>query len=340
MSTLRELASLVNGEVVGDPDVEITGVAEIQAAKQGSITFLLHKKYHSYLESTDASAVVVDQEETMGNTNLLRVDNPHLAFVKLLAHFAPPVPYEGGVHPTAVIDPSAKIGDSVSIGPFSVISPDSVIGSNVILGAHVVVEEKAVIGAGSQIDNGVIVGRECQLGCKVIVQSGSVIGSYGFGYVTEKDVHLRVPQLGRVLIGDEVEIGANCTIDRGTISDTVIGKGTKLDNLVHIAHNVRIGKGCLITAHVAIAGSTVIGDYVAFGGQSGAVDHVVIGDRAQIASRGGITKSVPGGKIYSGMPAREAREQNKIDAYLHRLPELMKRIRELEREVEKAKRKE
>lgn len=337
MSTLRELADLVGGEVAGDPDVEITGVADIHAAKAGSITFLLLNKYLSLLESTEASAVVVSRDVSAGNTNLLKVDNPSLAFVKILEHFVPKVPVEEGIHPTAVIDPTAKIGDDVSIGPFAVVSSESEIGSGVFLGPHVIIENGVKINSNSRISGGVIVGHHCEVGCNVIIHGGTVIGSDGFGFVTEEETHHKIPQLGCVIIGDDVEIGANCTIDRGTIDDTVIGEETKLDNLVHIAHNVRIGRGCLITAQVAIAGSSVVGDYVAFGGQSGAVDHVEIGDRAQIASRGGITKSVPGGKTYSGMPAREIHEQNRMDAYLHRLPELVKRIQALEKELEKVK---
>ena len=337
MSTLRELALLVDGEVVGDPNVEITGVAEIHNASTGSISFLLHKKYQSYLESTKASAVVVSKSESSGNTNLLKVENPSLAFIHILEHFSPEISAEEGIHPTALIDPESKIGKGVSIGAFAVISSGSDIGSGVSIGSHVIIESGAVIGEGSKIGGGVIVGHNCEVGSDTIIQGGTVIGSHGFGFTTEKDEHHRIPQLGRVVLGDDVEIGANCAIDRGTMTDTVIGDGTKLDNLVHIAHNVKIGKGCLITAHVAIAGSTVVGDYVAFGGQSGAADHVEIGDRARIASRGGITKSVPGGKTYSGMPAREAMEQNKLDAYINRLPELVKRVQALEQKLENRK---
>ena len=337
MSTLRELAHLVDGEVVGDPNVEITGVAEINDAKVGSISFLLHKKYQSHLVSTKASAVVVSLNETSQGTNLLKVENPSLAFIQILEHFSPEDSVVEGIHPTALIDPKATIGEGVAIGAFAVISAGSDIGSGVSLGSHVIIESGATIGEDSQIGSGVIVGHDCEVGSGAVIQGGTVVGSHGFGFVTEKDEHHKIPQLGRVVLGDNVEIGANCAIDRGTISDTVIGEGTKLDNLVHIAHNVKIGKGCLITAQVAIAGSTVVGDYVAFGGQSGAVDHVEIGDRAQIASRGGITKSVPGGKTYSGMPAREAMEQNKLDAYIHRLPELVKRVQTLEKKSETAK---
>ncbi|MFQ6615379.1 MAG: UDP-3-O-(3-hydroxymyristoyl)glucosamine N-acyltransferase [Fidelibacterota bacterium] len=337
MATLRELAALVQGEIVGDPDVDINGVAELRQASPGSISFLHDPRYRKYLKDTGASAVVVSRNEDVGGLNAIRVDNPVLSFSEIMDHFSPPVPIPREVHSTARVGPSVKLGTDVAVGAYAVVEDRSILGDNVVIGPHSYVGQGCEIGQGTELKFHVCLYRNCVLGDRVVVHSGTVIGSRGFGYETEEGIHHSLRQMGRVVIGNDVEIGANCAIDRGTLGDTVIGDGSKLDNLVHIAHNVRLGRGCLVTAQVGIAGSTIIGDHVVFAGQSGVVDHVEVGDGARVAAKAAITKSVPGGKTYAGMPARDIREKNRLDALVRRLPELVRKIQELESEVSRLK---
>jgi len=337
LATLDELAALVQGEIDGDPGVVITGVAEIQNAFPGTISFLHNPKYRKYLQTTQASAVVVSEDEKVGELNAIRVQNPILSFSRILDFFAPEMPETEGIHPTAIIGNHVTMGKQISIGAYSTLEDGVTIEDNVVIGPQCVIGSESRIGEGSTLKFHAIISRRCVIGKHVIIHSGTVIGSDGFGYFTENGIHEKVPQIGRVVIEDNVEIGANCAIDRGTMGDTVIGKGSKLDNLVHIAHNVKIGKGCLITGLVGIAGSTVVGDYVAFGGQSSVTDHVEVGNHARLAGKTGVTKSIPGFKTYAGMPAREIMQKNRSDALVRRLPELVRKIKELESEILKLK---
>lgn len=337
MATLRELAALVQGDIDGDPDVDIEGVAELQKASPGSISFLHDSRYRKYLKDTGASAVVVSRVEEVGHLNAIRVDNPALSFSKIMDHFAPSIPVPKEVHPTARVASSVQMGTDVAVGPYAVVEEETVLGDNAVIGPHCYVGHGCRIGAGTELKLHVSMYPHCVIGERVVIHGGTVIGSRGFGYETQEGVHHELSQIGRVVIGNDVEIGANCAIDRGTLGDTVIGDGCKLDNLVHIAHNVKMGIGCLITGQVGIAGSTVIGDHVVFAGQAGAVDHVEVGDGAVVAAKAAITKSVPGGKTYAGMPARDIREKNRLDALVRRLPELVNKIKELEAEIARLK---
>ncbi|MFQ6674474.1 MAG: UDP-3-O-(3-hydroxymyristoyl)glucosamine N-acyltransferase [Fidelibacterota bacterium] len=337
MATLKELAALVHGDIDGDPQEEITGVAEIQDAPPGSISFLHNPKYRKFLKTTRASAVVISRDEEVGDLNAIRVDNPALSFSKILDHFAPGWPVMRGIHSTAVVSDAAEIGENVSVGAYAVVEEEVVLGDGVSIGPHSFVGYGSRIGSSTQLKFHVSVYQGCVLGNHVLVHSGTVIGSDGFGFVTEGGIHHKMSQVGGVVIDDHVEIGANCAIDRGTVGDTHIGAGSKLDNLVHIAHNVKLGMGCLVTAQVGISGSTVVGDYVAFGGQSGAVGHIEVGSHARLAAKTGITKSLGGHKTYAGMPAREIGEKNRLDALVRRLPQLVKKINELDSEISNLK---
>ncbi|MFQ6674715.1 MAG: UDP-3-O-(3-hydroxymyristoyl)glucosamine N-acyltransferase [Fidelibacterota bacterium] len=337
MATLRELAALVHGEIVGDPDVDIKGVAELHRASPGSISFLHDPRYRKFLKTTKASAVVVTRDEEVGHINAIRVDNPALSFSRIMDHFAPVIPVPKEIHPTARVAPGVKVGAGVGVGAYAVVEEGSVLGDNAIIGPHSYVGHGSTIGRETELKYHVCIYPHSVIGERVVIHSGTVIGSRGFGYETEDGIHHKISQIGRVVIGNDAEIGANCAIDRGTLGDTVIGDGSKLDNLVHIAHNVRLGRGCLVTGQVGIAGSTVIGDYVVFAGQSGVVDHVEVGAGARVAAKAGITKSVPGDKTYAGMPARDIREKRRLDALVRRLPELVRKIRELESEVSRLK---
>lgn len=330
MATLGELAALVHGKLDGDPDLDISGVAELDNALPGTISFLQNPRYRKHIQTTHASAVVVTGDEDVGDLHAIRVDNPALSFSKILDYFAPKILEVPGIHPTAVIGKGVTLGKNVTVGAYAVVEDDVVVGIDVTVGPQCVVGRASVIGDGSQLKFHTVIHHDCVIGRHVIIHSGTVIGSDGFGYVTDKGIHHKVPQIGRVVVGDHVEIGANCAIDRGTVGDTVIGEGSKLDNLVHIAHNVKLGKGCLVTGLVGIAGSTRVGDYVAFGGQSGVAEHVEVGDHAKLAAKAGVTKSLPGHKTYAGMPAREISEKNRMDALVRRLPELVRKVKELQ----------
>ncbi len=331
MINLRELASLCGGEVVGNGDLSISGVSEIQDGKPGTITFLANPQYRKYLPLTTASAVIVADADSLQGKPGIVVGNPQLAMTKVLGYFAPEVHSLTGCHPTADIDSSAQVGTGTAIGPFVSIGPHVTLGEGCVLHARVTIHEGCSVGAGSVLYPGVVLYPRSRIGTKCIIHAGTVIGSDGFGFVTEKDVHYKIPQNGGVFIGDHVEIGANCAIDRGTISDTRIGSDTKIDNLVHIAHNVTIGRGCLITAHVGLAGSVKLGDFCILAGQSGVAPHLEIGDRAVVAAKSGVTKSLEPGKVYAGMPAREIREQNRRDALPRQVESLKKRLETLEK---------
>ncbi len=331
MPTLEQLAELVGGEPVGQSDLIVSGVSEIQDGKQGTISFLANPMYKKYIESTKASAVVVSDSSLLNGQNGIVVRNPQLAFSKILGEFSPRHTTQKGIHPTAVVDPSVHLGDVVSVGANAVIQENVTIGEGTRVEANSVIGCNTVIGKECRIHPRVTIYHDCTIGDRVVIFSGTVIGCDGFGFVTEQNTHYKIPQLGKVIIGSDVEIGANCTIDRATIGETIIGKMTKLDNLIHIAHNVKIGVGCLLAAGVGIAGSVTIEDYCILAGQSGVVPHVTVGSKSIIAVKSGVTKSLKGGEIYSGMPARKIREQNKKDAILSSVSLLKNRIEKLEK---------
>lgn len=333
MHTLADLATLVGGTPVGDPQTPISGVSEIQRGRPGTITFLSNLKYKRYAATTNASAIITTDESLLMNKPGIIVPNPQLAVVKILKFFHPQKEDSiAGVHPMAVVDPTAELGDEVAVGAFTVIESGAKIGDGTRIGPQCFIGREAVLGKECVLFPGVQIYSRCVLGQRVIVHSGTVIGSDGFGFVTEEGVHHKIPQVGRVVIGDDVEIGANCAFDRGTLGDTVVGPACKFDNLVHIAHNVRIGTGCLLTAHVAVAGSVVIGDYCIFAGQAGVAPHLTIGDKAVFAAKTGVTKSLPGNKVYAGMPAREIREQHKREAVLAEIERIKRRLGRLEQQ--------
>ena len=331
MPSLDQLAELVGGKPIGQSDLIISGVSELQNGKQGTISFLENPKYKKYLDSTKASAVIVSDSSLLNRQNGIVVQNPQLAFSKILNVFCPRYTIQKGIHPTAVIDSSVHLGDAVSVGANAVIKANVTIGEGTNVGPNSVIGCNAVIGKECRIHSRVTIYHECTIGDRVVIFSGTVIGSDGFGFVTEENTHYKIPQIGKVIIGSDVEIGANCAIDRATIGETIIGDMTKLDNLIHVAHNVKIGVGCLLAAGVGISGSVTIEDYCILAGQSGVVPHVSIGTKSIIAVQSGVTKSLKGGEIYSGMPARKIREQNKKDAVLSSIPMLKSRIEKLEK---------
>ena len=335
MTTLGKLASIIGGKVIGAPDQIINGVSDIRNGAPSTITFLFNPKQQELIQQTSASAIIVSDATILQNKNGIVVTNPRLAMAKVLKVFEPQNNLETGIHPTAIIHKSAKIGNNINIGAFTVIGQNVQIVSDTIIHNNVSIGDNIKIGTNVEIYPQVAIYSRTSVGNNVIIDMGTVIGSSGYGYETVNDTHHKIPQIGSVIIEDDVEIGANCTIDRGTIGDTVIGQGTKLDNLVQIAHNVKIGKGCLLAGHVGIAGGSTIGNYCIFAGQCGVKDGITIGDRAIFIAKTGVSKSVPGNKIYAGMPAREVREKNKRDAAYSQIISLKKRLNILEEKLAK-----
>ncbi|HPC36602.1 MAG TPA: UDP-3-O-(3-hydroxymyristoyl)glucosamine N-acyltransferase [Candidatus Marinimicrobia bacterium] len=336
--TLGQIARLVDGAVKGDENVLINDVAEIQHAQSGTITFLANPKYGKYLASTLATAVIVDENFNGNFPNLILVKNPNLAFSIVLARFRPELPLPTPmIHSTAVIAKDAKIGSDVYIGPFVVVESGAEIGDRVTIMGNCYIGQYVIIGSETVIFSNVSIYHKCVIGQKVRIHSGVVIGSDGFGFVRVENGIEKIPQAGRVVIHDEVEIGANSTIDRGTIGDTVIGRGTKLDNLVQIAHNVRIGEYCFFAAQVGIAGSTIIEDQVSVGGQVGIAGHLHIGSGVMIAAQSGVTKDVPAGIFLFGSPAQERLKAAQELAHIRSLPEIKERLKKVEMELQKRK---
>ena len=329
---LGELARLLGAAVEGaSPDVDITGVAAIDEALPGTITMLADRRLESHLASTRASAVLVGSETPPAPVPMLRVPHPWVAFAQVMELFHPAQRPPAGVHATAVVSASAVVGPAACVGPFVVIGDDVRIGRDAILHAHVTIYRGARIGDGFTAHAGAVVREDVVIGDRVTLHAGSVIGSDGFGFVPLPDGHRKIPQLGTVILEDDVEIGANTTVDRATLGATRIGRGTKLDNLVMIGHGSQLGPRCLLAAQVGLAGSMRLGAGVMMGGQAGASGHFVIGDGAQIAAQSGLHREVPPGGIYGGYPAIEVRRWRRVTTAMLRLPELFRRLRRVEK---------
>lgn len=328
---LAEIAERLGCELRGDGTVEIHGLAPIEEATPGTLTFVANPRYRPHLQTTRASAVIVATNEAELPLPSLRAADPYLAFSQAIELFyvAPPAP--SGIHPTAVIAPSARLGRDACIGAFCVIGEDVVIGDGARLDPHVVVYPEVRIGDAFRAYAHVIVRERARIGHRVTLQSGCVIGGDGFGYVMGADGTARkITQAGTVVIEDDVEIGANTTVDRATIGATTIRRGAKLDNLVMIAHGCTIGEGSALAAQVGLSGSTRVGRFVRMGGQVGAAGHLSIGDGAQIAAQSGVPNDVPAGGIVGGYPAVDIHIWRRMSAALPRLPELLRRVRRLE----------
>ena len=337
---LKKLASLLNGEISGPPradEIEISGVSGIDEAKEGDITFLSSKKYLGSLASCRASCIIVKDRISGLSIAQLKVPNPYLAFARLLEHFYVKPVKRIGVSKEAIVSPGAGIGRNVSVFPLSYISDNVSVGDDTVIYPHVFIGENTSIGKGCIIHPHVTLREDVKMGDRVIVHSGSVIGSDGFGYIADEGGHYKIPQVGGVVIEDDVEIGSNVSIDRATTGNTIIGKGTKIDNLCQIAHNVTIGRNSIIVAQVGIAGSSEIGDSVTLAGQVGIVDHVKIESGTVIGAQSGITSSLTKG-AYAGSPALPHRDWLKSQAVFARLPELHKKIKELEEKIKELER--
>jgi UDP-3-O-[3-hydroxymyristoyl] glucosamine N-acyltransferase len=328
---LGELARTLGCELRGEAQVEITGVAPIEDAPPGTLTFLADRRLAANLATTRAAAIIVPPDAPDVPLPSLRAPHPYVAFVAAVELFHPVRRPPPGIHPSAVIASSARLGVNASIGPHVVIGERTVIGADAVLHANAAIYEDATIGDGFTAHAGAVVREGVQIGHRVVLQAGAVIGTDGFGYLPLPDGNRRIPQVGTVILEDEVEVGANATVDRAAFGATVIGRGTKIDNLVMVGHGCRIGPNCLLAGQVGLAGSTTLGARVMMGGQAGAAGHLSIGDGAQIAAQTGIHDDVPPRAQYGGYPAMEARRWRRVTVSFPRLPELFRRLRRVER---------
>jgi UDP-3-O-[3-hydroxymyristoyl] glucosamine N-acyltransferase len=337
--TLSELARWVDGDIVrGAQDVPLTGMAVLDTAVAGEVSFLGNEKYHAQFLQTRAAAVLVARGVTGGppGTALIAVENPTLAFSVVIRHFAAAVQqFVAGIHPRACVDPAAVLdAKKVRVHAGAVIMAGAVVGDGCEIGANSFIGEHAVLGPECRLMSNVTVRERCVLGARVILQPGVVIGADGYGYELVDGRHVKIDQVGIVEIGDDVEVGANTTIDRARFGKTLIGEGTKIDNLVQIGHNCVIGKHCLIVSLTGISGSTHLGNYVTCAGQVGIAGHVTIGDHSVLTARTGVTHSLAGGEVYCGRPAKPFREDMKLRVHVRRLPKLYERVKALEESLQ------
>ena len=330
--TLKEISQVINGELIGDENLIISVVTNINDAEATAITFAVEPHLEA-AKNSKAGAIIVERNVADFKQNIIKVDNPRVAFMKLLVLFAPTVTIKKEVHPTAIVGENVELGENVAIMPYVVIADNVKIGDNTVLYSHSFIGEKTVIGKDSVIYPNVTVREGAQIGNAVIIHSGAVIGSDGFGFVTQAGKHNKVPQVGNVIIEDNVEIGANVAIDRATTGSTIIKSGTKVDNLVHIAHNVVIGENGLVVAQTGIAGSTIVGSNVTFAGQCGCVGHIKIGDNTVIAARSAPINDVPANSFYAGFPAKPHKEWLRTKAGVNKVPDMLKKIKELEKRL-------
>lgn len=324
---LRELAEYVGGRVVGDPGLAIRGMAPFESAGPGDLTLAVEKKYRNRLAATRASAVIVSPEIASPEKTLLQVANPKLAFARLMALFYPRRRLAGGISPLAHIGERCRIGAGVSIHPFAYLGNEVVVGEETELFPGVYLGDGCVVGARCVLHPNVVLYDGIQVGNGVIIHGGTVIGADGYGYVFDGERQVKIPQIGSVIIEDEVEIGANCCVDRATFGATVIETGVKMDNHVHIGHNCRVGEGTLMVAQVGLSGSVEVGRNCVFAGHAGVVHQVKIGDQVTVTAKSAVTKDVPSGCVVSGHPAMDHREWMKVEALKRRLPELFQQRR-------------
>lgn len=331
--TASQIAEQLHGQVFGDGSIELTGLAPADCAKQGDLTFAEKATYFAVAEQSQAAAILVSDEFASSKKVLIRVPNARVAMARLLPLFFPPDQHAPGIHPGATIAPSAKIDSTCHIGP------NCVIGARVRIGARSALMGGNHIGRDCQIGDdvclfpNVVIYPKCQIGHRVAIHAGSVIGSDGYGYVFDAGFHRKMLQVGNVIVQDDVEIGANAAVDRGALGPTVIGQGTKIDNLVHVAHNVAIGRHCLVMGQVGFAGSTRLGDYCVIASQSGIAGHLKLGHQATVGAKSGVMRDIPDKGTVLGIPAMPDKQAKRQIIATQHLPEMIRRMRELEKQV-------
>ena len=331
--TTAEIAKLLAGEVLGDANATLTGFANADSAKPGDLTFAETEEFFLAAENSAATAIIAGKNSSSAKKTVIRVDNPRLAFAKALAVFFPEPKFIAGIHPSAAIAASAQIDPTAHIGPHCTVGERVKIGANAVLQSGNFIGDDAVIGDETNLFSNVTIYPRTQIGKRVRIHAGAVIGSDGFGYVFDSGFHRKVPQVGNVVIGDDVEIGSNTSVDRGALGSTIIGKGTKIDNLVQVGHNVELGEYCILCAQVGIAGSAKLGKYTVLAGQVGIAGHLKIGNQVTIGSKSGVMHNIRDGEKWLGIPAQPDKQAKRIMIAMQRLPDLFKKIAAWEKKL-------
>jgi len=333
-TTLAELARLLGATLIGDGAREVVGVRPLDQAGPEHLSFLHNPRYVAQARGSRAGAILVEDAELLPGRTVLVTPQPYLATARALEILHPRPRPEAGVHPSAVVAADVELGEGAAVGPHVSVASGSRIGPRTAVGAGCVIGRQVEVGADTVLHPRVVIEDGCRVGDRCVLQPGVVIGGDGFGFATVGGVHHKVPQVGIVVVEDDVELGANVCVDRATLGVTRIGRGTKIDNLVQVAHNVEVGEGSILVAQVGIAGSTRLGHHVMMGGQSGAAGHLTLGDGAQVDAKAAVYKSVPAGVRVGGIPAREHREWLRDSANLRRFESLRERLAVVERELE------
>ena len=335
--TLTEIAAQVGGEIIGDPKTQVNGFAPADHARSGDLTFADKQTYFDAADRSEAAAVLVSGPFTSERKPLVRVANARVAVARLLPLFFPPETHAAGIHPSAVIDPSAQLGPSAHVGPNCIVGPKVRLGARCVLMGGNHIGRDCQIGDDFTLYPNALLYPRTQVGNRVTIHGGTVIGSDGYGYVLDEGRHRKILQVGNVVIQDDVEIGANAAIDRAALGSTVIGKGTKIDNLVHVAHNVVMGNHCLIMGQVGFAGSTKLGDYCVIASQSGIAGHLNLGRQSTVGAKSGVMRDIPDGGTVLGIPAQPDKQTKRQWIAVQKLPDLMRELRELQQEIEQLK---
>jgi UDP-3-O-[3-hydroxymyristoyl] glucosamine N-acyltransferase len=332
--TAAEIAKLLGGEVLGEASLMLRGFAPADRAQPGDLTFAENESYFARAEQSAASAIIIDGSATSSRKTLIRVPNARIAFAKVLPLFFPEPVLPAGIHPSAVVSASARVDPTAHIGPHCIVGEKARIGPRSVLQGLNYVGADCLLGEDVNLFPNVTLYPRTEVGDRVRIHAGTVVGSDGFGYVLDNGLHRKVPQIGNVIICDDVELGANVTIDRGALGPTIVGKGTKVDNLVQIAHNVTVGENCIIVSQAGIAGSTKLGNYVILGGQVGLAGHLKIGNRVSVAAQSGVMNNIPDGEKWLWTPAQPDRQAKRQMIALQQLPELFRRVKDLEKKLE------
>lgn len=338
--TAKQIAEVINGEVVGDENVAVSVFSKIEEGKPGSLTFLSNPKYTNYIYSTEASIVLVSNKfvpEHEVKATMIKVENPYDCLARLMMMYESSKPKKKGIDPLAFVAPSAKVGEDVYIGAFAYIGENAVIGDDTKIYPHAYVGDNVKIGENATLYQHVSVYAECRVGNNCILHSGCVIGADGFGFAPTENGYEKIPQIGNVVLENDVEIGANTCIDRATMGSTIVHKGAKIDNLVQIAHNDEIGSNTVIAAQTGVAGSTKIGEWCMFGGQVGVAGHITVGNKVNVGAQTGVNSHVEGNQTIMGYPAMSYRDFMKTSVLQRKLPDMMKRIDALEKEIKALK---
>ena len=336
MYTISQIAETVNGKIDGNPELSIKGVCDLTKSANYHLSYIASGKYENFFHQSKAMAMLVGNDFTIdrGTKTLIYVENPAMSFIDIIHLFHPKESPIEQIHSSAIIPPTVEMGENIHIAPYVVCEENVKIGDGVRIGAGTCIGRNTTINNGSHIDSNVNIYHDVEIGKNCTIDSGSVIGADGFGLVKDNNYHHKIPHIGGVVIEDNVWIGSNCCIDRGTLNNTIIGEGSKLDNLIHIAHNVQIGKNCVIAGQVGIAGSSVLEDNVTLAGQVGIVGHLTMGKGSIVAAKSAVYQSIGSDSFVSGIPARNHKDRLRQDVVVNQLPNILNRIRKLEKKIQ------